>query len=272
MYRYALKIEYAGTGFAGWQRQSKHSSVQQCLEEALRKLDPELPNTVAAGRTDSGVHATGQVAHCDLQKEWEPFRLAEAVNGILRPHPIAIVQAAPVERTFSARFSAIERTYKYRIAVRRAPLTLQRDKFWHVRAQLDVSAMKDGAGHLVGHHDFTTFRSSQCQSGSPVKSLDELTVEALPMNGGFKIVITAKARSFLHRQVRSMVGTLERVGAGAMCPEEVRAALESRDRRECGPVAPPQGLCLTNVRYDPDPFTLAEPAGPSAWGEQRQSG
>ena len=267
MHRYAMTIEYSGAGFAGWQRQRGQPTVQQHLEDALRILDPAVQSIVAAGRTDSGVHATGQVVHCDMQKEWDPSRLAEALNGILRPHPIAVLKAAPVDKNFSARFSAVERTYDYRIAARRAPLTLQRNLFWQVRGELDAEAMKEGALHLIGKHDFTTFRSSHCQADSPVKTLDELTVEAAPMNGGFKIAITARARSFLHRQVRSMVGTLERVGAGAMQPDQVKVALEQRDRNACGPVAPPQGLCLVDVRYEPDPFSYTVRVNMSAKGE-----
>ena len=254
MRRYALQIEYSGCDFAGWQRQRGQSTVQQCLEDVLCTLDPEVPSIVGAGRTDSGVHSTGQVAHCDLQKEWNPDRLIAALNGLLRPFPIAVLVAVPVDGNFSARFSAVERTYQYLIAVRQAPLTLLRDIHWHVRSQLDVEAMTKGAEHLVGRHDFTTFRSAHCQSKSPIKSLDELKVETGPLNRGYKIVITARARSFLHRQVRSIVGTLERVGSGALHPEEVKDALERRDRSACGPVAPPQGLCLSSVRYDPDPF------------------
>lgn len=245
MPRFKLTVEYDGGPFAGWQRQAGQPSVQQAIEEALRRLEPGAPGIGGAGRTDAGVHATGQVAHCDLAKDWDPFRLSEALNWHLKPDPVAIVAAERVADDFHARFDAIERRYEYRAAVRRAPLTLSKGLAWRVPGPLDLEAMRAGAAFLVGRHDFTTFRSTLCQAKSPVKTLDELAVE--PTAEG--VVFRLRARSFLHNQVRSLVGTLERVGAGAWAPERVRAALEARDRAACGPVAPPDGLCLTRVIY-----------------------
>lgn len=254
MPRYALKVEYHGSPFAGWQRQSGQPSVQEAIEAALRRLEPDAPGIAGAGRTDTGVHATGQVAHADLSKDWDPFRLSEALNAHLRPAPVAIVAAVRVPPDFHARFSAVGRRYLYRIVNRRAPPTLEAGLVWHVRHPLDAGAMQDAADRLTGHHDFTTFRSSICQAKSPFKTLDILRVEAVPVPHGTEIRIHAAARSFLHNQVRSLVGTLERVGAGGWTADDVQAALQARDRARCGPVAPPQGLALTGVTYDPDPF------------------
>ena len=254
MPRYALRIEYDGTPFRGWQRQVALPSVQGAIEDALHRLDPNTPSIAAAGRTDTGVHATAQVAHCDLTRPWDPFRLRAALNAHLRPHPVAVLKAAQVADDFHARFSAIERAYAFRILNRRAPPVLEAQRVWHVPHPLDAAAMQAGAAHLVGHHDFTTFRASQCQALSPVKTLDEITVTAHPTPGGQEIRITLRARSFLHNQVRSIVGTLERAGAGAWSPGQVRDALTARDRAACGPVAPPYGLCLIGVRYPEDPF------------------
>jgi tRNA pseudouridine38-40 synthase len=254
MPRYALKLEYHGAPFAGWQRQAAEPSVQAALEAALRRLEPDAPGVMAAGRTDAGVHATGQVAHADLARDWDPFRLAEALNHHLRPDPVAVVAAARVAPEFHARFSAVERRYLYRIVARRAPLVHERGLAWRVRAPLDAAAMREAAAHLVGHHDFTTFRSSICQSSSPVKTLDAIDLEETVRADGVEYRFRLRARSFLHNQVRSIVGTLERVGAGAWPPGRVAAALAARDRAECGPVAPPEGLYLTGVRYPEDPF------------------
>ena len=254
MPRYALKIDYHGGPFAGWQRQAGQASVQGCVETALHRLEPDAPGIAAAGRTDAGVHATGQVAHCDLGRDWAPFRLGEALNFHLRPAPVAILAVARVADDFHARFSAIERRYRFRLIARRAPLTHDRGLAWQVLNPLDTEAMRAGAAHLVGHHDFTSFRSSLCQAKSPVKTLDEITITEAANPQGCEYVFTLRARSFLHNQVRSIVGTLERVGAGAWPAARVGAALAARDRAECGPVAPPQGLCLTDVRYPDDPF------------------
>ncbi len=254
MPRYALKIEYDGAPFAGWQRQTAQPSVQGAVEAALRKLEPDAPGIAAAGRTDAGVHATGQVAHCDMVRDWDPFRLSEALNFHLKPAPVAILAAARVADDFHARFSAHERRYLFRLVSRRAPVVLDRGHVWQVLGRLDLTAMRDGAAHLVGNHDFTTFRSSICQSASPVKTLDEITIEEVALPHGQEFRFRLRARSFLHNQVRSIVGTLERVGAGAWSPGDVKTALQARDRAACGPVCPPQGLYLTGVGYDPDPF------------------
>lgn len=254
MPRYALKIEYHGSPFAGWQRQAALPSVQAAVESALARLEPDAPAVAAAGRTDAGVHATGQVATCDLAKDWEPFRLMEALNWHLKPAPVAVLAAARVADDFHARFSATERRYLYRLVARRAPLTLEAGLAWRVLRPLDTEAMREAALRLTGHHDFTTFRSTLCQSKSPVKTLDEIRIDAVEIPHGCEYRFHLRARSFLHNQVRSIVGTLERVGAGAWTPEDVTAALQARDRSACGPVAPPDGLCLTGVSYPEDPF------------------
>ncbi len=254
MHRYALKIEYDGTPFAGWQRQKGLPTVQGLVEEALARLEPNLPSTAAAGRTDTGVHALGQVAHCDMARDWDPFRLSEALNYHLKPAPIAIVDCAAVPDDFHARFSAIERHYLFRLIVRRAPLVHDRDRAWRVANDLGLSPMQDAARHLVGKHDFTTFRATECQAKSPVKTLDRLDISEHPYPGGREFRFELSARSFLHNQVRSMVGTLERVGAGAWPPDQVRDALEARDRTACGPVCPGNGLYLSGVGYGVDPF------------------
>lgn len=254
MPRFAFKIEYHGAPFAGWQRQSGQPSVQGAIEAALSKLEPGPHTIAAAGRTDAGVHATAQVAHADLAKSWDPFRLSEALNWHLKPDPVAIVACAPVSDDFHARFSAQERRYLFRLIQRRAPVTHERGLVWQVLHPLDAEAMRAGAAHLVGHHDFTTFRSTMCQSASPVKTLDEIRIEEVILPHGREFRFHLRARSFLHNQVRSIVGTLERVGAGAWVPEDVKAALEARDRAACGPVCPPQGLYLCGVGYPDDPF------------------
>jgi tRNA pseudouridine38-40 synthase len=254
MPRYALKVEYDGAPFSGWQRQKEHPSVQAAVEAALAKLEREVPSIAAAGRTDAGVHALGQVAHCDLAKDWDPFRLSEALNYHLKPAPVAIVDCALVDEAFHARFSAVERQYLFRLVSRRAPLVHDRGNAWRVAQELDPDAMQAGADRLIGNHDFTTFRSTMCQADSPVKTLDELRVESLPYPGGTEYRFHVRARSFLHNQVRSFVGTLERVGAGAWTPDDVTAALEACDRAACGPVCPPEGLYLAAVRYPDDPF------------------
>ena len=254
MPRYALLIEYFGAPFAGWQRQADQPSVQGAIEAALAKLEPGEHTIAAAGRTDAGVHATGQVAHCDLEKDWDPFRLSEALNYHLKPAPVAILKSARVTHGWHARFDAVERRYLFRLLSRRAPLTFSSGQFWRVKHPLNTQAMQAGADHLIGHHDFTTFRSSICQSKSPVKTLDELGIEECRRPEGTEYRFHVRARSFLHNQVRSFVGTLERVGAGAWQPEDVANALAARDRAACGPVSPPQGLYLAGVRYPEDPF------------------
>lgn len=255
MPRYALKVEYNGAPFAGWQRQSQgQPSVQAAVEAALARLEPGPHTIAAAGRTDAGVHGTGQVATVDLARDWQPFRLGEALNYHLRPQPVAILAVARVADDFHARFSALERRYLFRLIERRAPLTHDAGLAWRVQNRLDVEAMRAGAAHLIGLQDFTTFRSTLCQAKSPVKTLDEISIAELSYPGGREIRFTLRARSFLHNQVRSIVGTLERVGAGSWQPEDVKAALQARDRAACGPVCPPDGLYLTGVGYPADPF------------------
>lgn len=254
MPRYALKIEYDGRPFAGWQRQADQPSVQGAVEAALAKLEPGAPAIAAAGRTDAGVHALGQVAQCDMGKDWAPFRLMQALNHHLKPAPVAVVACAAVSDAFHARFSALERRYLFRLVARRAPLVHDRGQAWRVGHELDAALMQAGADRLIGKHDFTTFRAVQCQAASPVKTLDELRVDTRPYPGGTEYRFHVRARSFLHNQVRSFVGTLERVGAGAWSPDDVTAALEARDRAACGPVCPPGGLYLEGVGYPNDPF------------------
>jgi tRNA pseudouridine38-40 synthase len=255
MPRYALKIEYdGGPPFVGWQWQDAHPSVQGALRAAVGRIAPETPQVVGAGRTDGGVHALGQVAHVDLARGWEPFRLMAAINAHLRPARVAVVAAAEVGEGFHARFDAVEREYLYRIVARRAPLVHDRGLAWRVGHALDLAAMRAGAAALVGRHDFTTFRSSICQAKSPVRTLDAVEVEERALPAGREYRFRLRARSFLHNQVRGIVGTLERVGAGAWVPERVGAALAARDRAACGPVCPPDGLYLVAVRYPDDPF------------------
>ena len=254
MPRFALRIEYDGTPFSGWQRQAGQRSVQGAVEAALGRLEADVPSVAAAGRTDAGVHALGQVAQCDMARDWEPFRLSEALNHHLKPDPVAITGCVRVPDDWHARFSAVERRYLYRIVLRRAPLVHDRGQAWRVQRKLDVEAMREGAAHLIGRHDFTTFRSTMCQAKSPVKTMDEITIESRDYPDGTESRVCLRARSFLHNQVRSIVGSLERVGAGAWTPGDVRKALEARDRAACGPVAPPDGLYLTGVSYDPEVF------------------
>jgi len=245
MPRYRLTLEYDGGPFAGWQRQDNGPSIQGALEDAIEKLSSECVTVTGAGRTDAGVHALGQVAHFDLVKEFEPGKVRDALNHYLRPQPIAVLEAARATPEFHARFSATARHYLYRIVCRRAPLALERGHVWHVVRDLDAQAMHHAAQALVGQHDFTTFRAAECQAKSPVKTLDRLDVRGL----AGEIHIEASARSFLHHQVRSMVGSLKLVGEGKWHPRDMARALAARDRSECGPVAPPDGLYLVRVDY-----------------------
>lgn len=254
MHRYALKVEYHGAPFVGWQRQKEHSTVQGAIEQALGKIAPGPHTIAAAGRTDAGVHAIAQVAHCDLVRDWDPFRLSEALNYHLKPAPIAITACTVVDADWHARFSARQRQYLFRILCRRAPATHQRGLVWQVKQNLDVAAMREAAALLIGQHDFTTFRSTICQAESPVKTLDRLDVSEIETPYGREIHFDVRARSFLHNQVRSFVGTLERVGAGSSTPQDVARALALRDRAACGPVCPPYGLYLAHVVYDRPPF------------------
>lgn len=243
--RWKLIIEYDGSPFVGWQRQDNGPSVQAAVEQAILKLSGEVVTIAAAGRTDAGVHAFGQVAHADIVKELTPDKMRDALNAHLRPHPVAVLSAEIVADAFHARFDATGRHYLYRIVNRRAPLTFDLAKAWQVQAPLDAEAMHAAAQRLVGHHDFTTFRAAECQAKSPVKTLDRLDVSRV----GEEISVRASARSFLHHQVRSMVGTLKMVGTGKMTANDVAAALAARDRTQCGPVAPPDGLYLVRVDY-----------------------
>lgn len=245
MARWKLTIEYDGLPFVGWQRQENGPSVQAAVEQAILKLSGEAVTIIAAGRTDAGVHALGQVAHADIAKEMAPDKMRDALNAHLRPHPVAVLEAEVVGDDFHARFGAVARHYLYRIANRRAPLTLEAGKAWQVQAALDAEAMHAAAQRLVGSHDFTTFRASECQAKSPVKTLDRLDVSRV----GEEITVRASARSFLHHQVRSMVGTLKQVGVGKWTAGDVAAALAAKDRAACGPVAPPDGLYLVRVDY-----------------------
>lgn len=245
MTRYKLTLEYDGAPFVGWQRQSEGVSIQQVIEEAVVKFCGERATVYGAGRTDAGVHALGQVAHFDLAKAADPFRIMEALNFHMKPHPVAVLDCAEAAPDFHARFSAIERRYRYRIANRRAPLTLDRDRVWRVGLPLDAGAMHAAAQVLVGHHDFTSFRATDCQADSPVKTLDALDVARL----GEEIEVTARARSFLHHQVRNMVGTLRLVGEGKWGAADMKKALDARDRAAAGPTAPAAGLYLVAVKY-----------------------
>jgi tRNA pseudouridine38-40 synthase len=245
MSRFKITIEYDGGPYAGWQRQADSPSVQRAIEEAIERLSGEAATLHGAGRTDAGVHALGQVAHFDLAAGMEPDTIRDGLNAHLKSESIVVVAAALAAADFDARFSATARHYCYQILNRRAPAAVERRHVWHVPQRLDPGAMEDGAAALVGNHDFTTFRSSECQAKSPVKTLDRLDIEA----DGDNILVRASARSFLHSQVRSMVGTLVKVGTGAWPAGRVGEALEARDRAACGPLAPPHGLYLVAVDY-----------------------
>lgn len=245
MPRYRLTLEYDGTPFAGWQRQADRPSVQQVLEEAIARFSGETPTTQAAGRTDAGVHALGQVVHFDLVRPWDAGRIREALNFHLKPWPVAVVASALAGDTFEARFSATARHYEYRILNRRARPALEENRVWHVPVPLDAARMHEAAQGVTGRHDFTTFRDSQCQANSPVRTLDRLEVR----REGEHVVVTAGARSFLHHQVRSLVGSLKLVGEGRWPVSGMAAALAARDRARCGTLAPAAGLYLTRVDY-----------------------
>jgi tRNA pseudouridine38-40 synthase len=245
MPRYRVILEYDGTPFVGWQVQAEGVSVQGRLAEAIRAFSGETVMPRGAGRTDAGVHALGQVAHFDLAREWPTDTVRAAVNFHLKPDPIVVLDCAVVPDTFDARYSATARHYRYRILARRAPPALDNDRVWWVPQRLSAAAMGEAAQVLVGRHDFTTFRAAGCQSRSPVKTLDTLTVRV----AGEEMVVEAGARSFLHNQVRSMVGSLKLVGEGKWSAADLAAALAARDRAACGPVAPARGLYLVRVDY-----------------------
>jgi tRNA pseudouridine38-40 synthase len=246
MPRYRITVEYDGTPFVGWQVQANGPSVAGAIGAALERLTGKAVAVHGAGRTDAGVHALAQVAHFDLDSAFEPIKLREGLNACVRPHPVAILAVEQVAEDFHARHSALARHYLYRIVNRRAPLALEANRAWHVNLTLDAGAMAEGAGHLLGRHDFTTFRSAECQAASAVKTLDSFSVSRM----GDVIEIRASARSFLHNQVRSMVGSLKLVGEGKWRPLDVKHALDACDRAACGPVAPPYGLYLLRVDYD----------------------
>jgi tRNA pseudouridine38-40 synthase len=243
--RFALTLEFDGGPFMGLQRQEHGPSVQAEVERAVREVTAEAATLHSAGRTDSGVHALAMISHVDIAKAITPFRLMEALNARLRPHPIAVLACEPKPDDWHARFSCIGRRYRYLIRNRRAPLTLDKRRAWHVSRPLDAEAMHRAAQALVGRHDFTTFRSAHCQADSPVKTLDRLDVR----REGELVVIEADARSFLHHQVRSMVGTLALVGLGQWREEQVAEALAAKDRAELGLIAPPEGLYFVQAIY-----------------------
>ena len=245
MPRYRITLEYDGGPYCGWQAQTNGPSVQMTVEAALVKLTGETPRLFGAGRTDAGVHATAQVAHFDLTRQWSAKALRDGLNAHLRPSPIAVLEAAETAADFHARFSATGRRYLYRIVNRHVPLALELQRAWWVRRPLDAETMHTAAQRLVGHHDFTTFRSIDCQSASALKTLDHLAVT----RSDDEIHVTAAARSFLHNQVRSMVGSLKLVGQHKWSADDLAQALAARDRRACGPVAPAHGLYLVGIDY-----------------------
>ena len=245
MTRWKLILEWDGTPFMGWQRQDHGPSVQAAVERATKAMTGEVVTAFAAGRTDAGVHALAMAAHVDIAKTVTPHRLVEGLNALLRPDPVAVIRAEAVADDWHARFSCVGRRYLYRIANRRAPLTLDSNRAWRIGPPLDLAGMREGASYLVGRHDFTTFRSAHCQSDSPIKTLDALTVE----REEDEFHIRAEARSFLHHQVRSMVGCLALVGLGRWQPEDMRKALEAMDRAALGLNAPPEGLYFVEALY-----------------------
>ena len=246
MPRYRLTIEYDGQPYKGFQAQETLPSVQGSIERAVKAFSGQTLRLQAAGRTDTGVHATGQVIHIDLEREWRPEVVRDALNAHLMPEPIAIIDAQVAEGDWHARFSATERRYIYRILNRKSPPALDRGKVWHLKKPLDAEAMHDAAQVLIGNHDFTTFRHMQCQAKSPIKTMDVARV----WREGEQVLLEFASRSFLHRQVRSMTGTLAEVGIGRWSASDVKAALEARDRKACGPVAPADGLYLMGVKYE----------------------
>ena len=259
MATWALLLEYDGTPFRGWQRQANGPTVQAVLEAAASRLTGGVPvASFVAGRTDTGVHAAGQVAMLDLPDGFQAGKVRDALNFHLRPHPVAVLQAAPAEHGWNPRFSATGRAYAFRILNRRAPPALDLHRAWHVERPLDAGAMAEAAALLMGHHDFSSFRAAACQARSPLRTLDRLHVS----RQGEVVEILAEARSFLHHQVRNMAGTLKLVGEGRWRPSQVGAALAARDRRAAGPTAPPGGLTLLRVQYPQDPFAPSSPPTP----------
>ena len=246
MRRYKILVEYDGRAFHGWQAQKGQNSAQEALQRAFFAYAQERTHPYGAGRTDAGVHALGQVAHLDFSKEKDPQEMKKALNFHLKPQPIAVLEASRADPTFHARFSAKARLYLYKIKNRASPLTYQKGLFWHVRPHLEEAAMREASEVFLGSHDFTTFRAAQCQAASPVKTLDALEI----VREGEEIRIAAKARSFLHHQVRSLVGALKYVGEGKWTPQQARRALRAKDRACCPPIAPAHGLYLARVFYE----------------------
>ena len=245
MFRYKITIEYDGTAYVGWQIQDNGLSVQEVLSTALKNLTGEEFVPKGSGRTDAGVHALGQVAHIDLSKEWNLSKIRDGLNYHLRPAPIAVTKAEVVDEEFDARFSAIRRHYRYVIVNRRARLTIDRAYAWQVPRPLDHELMNEAAQSFVGHHDFTTFRSTHCQAKSPLKTIDTVSV----LRDGEKVIVECSARSFMHNQVRSMVGSLAEVGMGKWPVSGIQSAIDAKDRAACGPVAPAHGLYFLKVEY-----------------------
>ncbi|PIR37368.1 MAG: tRNA pseudouridine(38-40) synthase TruA [Alphaproteobacteria bacterium CG11_big_fil_rev_8_21_14_0_20_39_49] len=245
MNRYKLTIEYDGTGLVGWQRQSDAMSIQQCIEESIEKFSGENVRLHVAGRTDAGVHAFGQVAHFDMQKIMPPLKVMGAINQHIRPNKIVVVDCENVNKDFHARFSAKKRYYVYRIINRRAPLAIEEGRAWFVPVELDIDKMKEAASYLIGQHDFTSFRDSQCQSNSPIKTLDEIRIE----KNGELIRISVSAQSFLHHMVRNITGTLKLIGEGKWQPEYIKEIIASKNRCAAGPTAPAYGLYFIKVDY-----------------------
>lgn len=252
--RWKLTIEYRGNAYAGWQRQEAHPSIQQAIEEAIERFSGQRTVLHVAGRTDAGVHARGQVAHVDLEEFTKPmksFEVAKAINAYLRPQPISIISAQPVSADFHARFSAKNKHYRYRILCRSAYPGLEQGFVWHHKKPLDTELIKKGATYLLGHHDFTTFRDSQCQAKSPLKTIDKLDVYEINYDNcdGKEIIFDVEGKSFLHHMVRNLVGTLTLVGEGKWSPSDIEHALNAKDRKKGGPTAPAEGLYLMRVDY-----------------------
>jgi tRNA pseudouridine38-40 synthase len=261
MQRWKLTLEYDGSGFLGWQSQANGRGVQDAVEAAIKAIDGHAVRIHVAGRTDTGVHATGQVAHADLHKDWRAWQLREALNArLLKLGRVSVLEVEPVGEDFHARFSAKGRAYLFRIIDRRPFLTLDKGKLWRVGVPLEAGAMHEAAQTLVGTHDFTTFRDGQCQSKSPIKTLDRFDITRVDGVFGSEIHAVLEARSFLHRQVRSMMGSVAEVGKGRWGATDLKDALGAADRTRCGPVAPGDGLYLTGVRYDSAP--LSAPIAP----------
>ena len=245
MPKYKLIVEYNGTGLVGWQRQENGPSVQQHIEEAIFALAQDKVEAVAAGRTDAGVHALGQVVHFDITKEFENYKVRDALNHHLRGKNISVVSAEKTDDNFHARFDANKRKYLYRILSRRSPPALRKNNVWHVPLPLDIARMEEGAKHLIGHHDFTTFRAIECQSKTPMKTLDKITI----VQKDDEVHLSFEAKSFLHNMVRKIVGTLYLVGIGKIPPSDVKKALEAKDQSASGPTAPAHGLYFLEVNY-----------------------